>query len=76
MKKFLTFLICAAIVIAVVATAFAFLSFRCGRFCYNPFRTKQTATADGKAGSAGTNAAGSKVDEEPVNAPVVKLQLF
>ena len=39
MKKFLTFLICAAIVIAVVAAAFAFLSFRCGGFCYNPFRT-------------------------------------
>lgn len=76
MKKFLTFLICAAIIIAVVAAAFAFLSFRCGGFCYNPFRAKQTASADGKAGSAGTNTAGTKVSEEPVNAPVVKLQLF
>lgn len=76
MKKILTFLICAAIIIAVVAAAFAFLSFRCGKFCFNPFLSKQTATADGKAGSAGTIAAGSKASEEPVNAPVVKLQLF
>ena len=73
MKKFLTFLICAAIIIAIVAAAFAFLSFRCGKFRCNPFRAKQTASADGKAGPAGTKAVGSKLSEEPDNAPVVKL---
>ncbi len=76
MKKILTFLICAAIIIAIAAAAFAFLSFRCGKFRCNPFRAKQTASADGKAGPAGTKAVGSKLSEEPDNAPVVKLQLF